>query len=731
MLDRFKISKTTIFLIAYLLVLWVYVYSSLSQEPFGTGDSTQWIVHARYYLGQPVPYYLKPAAYAPVYPFLLALTITIFNNAGMAAAALGTSVFVLLSLSFFVLAKEMWNTRAGFLALVIGSAGQYFFLYATSWGAYPELLFLTWANLAVSRFVAIYKSQGVRRTQLLSLSVFLGLSLFTHFPSSIILVAIFAVPGVCFLFTRVRGLTSRKKVVVLSAFSMPFVAWLIYMSTYVHESIGYVENEAALYTRGVNTVWSYLFRMPQSSAFVILGIVSAAIGLIIASKTHSEQKALGYFFSASWLFSVVTLMCVLYLLRVQTEYTRFYLIIAQPLVLNLAGVLSRLINTKVTIGIEEFRSVCINLRKWGLPLIMIVVFLSFPTIHGFYYTAIKYYNSENQSDFKESIDYIQRNLLQNDTILTSRSREARLLESTGHPVLFSLPERASYRPWEHDRSTSADTLLKSSLTIENGYVLVKFEKDYHSTPIQPSVSVCRDGEYRDALWLRDSLTRISLITSKNEVQTLSIPNFQRFSHEVLEEPDAVQIKSKFEKDLNQTVLLLDRTVTIAKDSPVVSIQYGIRTSFSFCTKSLSIGILDPWGQTRKDTQVDEELRLIYNTAAEREMVVRLAWDTKNVTVSTRPISDKDSRIVTWLTFFPNATTSAKLNIKIITAPTGRLVNDLRLLEAPQLIERYNVKAVLLLKDENSWYQIINLQNVGFEVAFENNSYIVMVRSPDE
>lgn len=599
MLGKYKINKITIALIAYLLILWLYVYLSLSREPFGTGDSTQWIVHARYYMGEPVPYYLRPAAYAPVYPILLALTITIVNNAGLAATLLGTSVFILLSFSFFVVARELWDTRAGFLALILGSAGQYFFLYATSWGAYPELLFLTWANLAVSRFVPIYKSQNVTRRQLLSLSAFLGLSLFTHFPSSIILVTIFAVPGICFLLTRMKGLTNRKKFAVISAFSVPFIIWLIYLSSYVRESIGYAGNEAALYTRGVNTVWSYLFRMPQSSAFVILGIASAAMSLIIISRTHMEQKALGYFFGVSWLLSIVIFMCVFYLFGVQTEYTRFYLFIVQPLVLNLAGALSTLVNTRITISAEGSRSFHINLRRWGVPAIMVVVLLSFPAIHGFYYVAITYYGPENHSDFKESIDYFQRNLLQNDTILTSRSREARLVESTGRPVLFVLPERASYRPWEHDRSTAAGTLLRSSIAIENGYLLVKFEKDYSSVPIQPSVSVCREGEYQDALWLRDSLTRISLITPWHEVQNLSIPDFHRFSHEVMNEPEAVRIISRFEKGVKQTVLYLNRTITVTKDSPVVSINYGIRTTNSFSVRNLLIGILDPWDKPEK------------------------------------------------------------------------------------------------------------------------------------
>lgn len=111
------------------------------------------------------------------------------------------------------------------------------------------------------------------------------------------------------------------------------------------------------------------------------------------------------------------------------------------------------------------------------------------------------------------------------------------------------------------------------------------------------------------------------------------------------------------------------------------------------------------------------------------MAVRVVWDNRDAIISTQPLSDKDSRVVTWLTFFPNATTSAELDVKIITTPTGRLIKDLRLFEASQLIEQYNVNAALLIKDEDTWYQKINLINLGFDVAFENNSYIVMVRPP--
>jgi len=728
--SRVKIDRVMLAILVYCGILWIYVYLSLSTSAMPDGDSGQWIMLARFYRGETVPSYLKPAAYPPLYPILLATAITISGNATQAVSLLGATIFVLLGISFFVVGKELWNSSAGFLALVLGSLSQYFFLYATSWGAYPMLLFLAWLNLAVSRFLIIYRGVNIPRRQYVYLSAFLGLCLFTHFPSTIIFVAVFALLGIHFLI----GSKQHKigdKIRLLLAFSTPTIAWSIYVSLIIKETLGYVENEAALFSRGVNTVWSYLFRLPESSAFVIAGVVATALGVVYAFRKRTGVSSFGFYFVSLWTFSTVILMCTLYLLGVKTEYTRFTYLIVPPLALNLAGALSAFVNANMRISIymEGLKPRNISMKKLWWLLILIFLLLPFPSIHAFYTKSIRYYSVWKPGDFKESLEWIGRNTPVEGSVLTSKKIEGRLIEGlTGHDALFSFPERASYRPWEHDRSIAAETLLKSSISIENGYILVKFEKDSRSVPNQPAVSVCREGEYEDALWLRDSLSRITLITPRNEVQTFSIRDISRFSHEILKEPEVIRVISRFEKGVNQTKLYLDRTITIAKDSPVVSVHYSMRTASSFYVQNLSIGILDPWGRTRRNTQLDGELQLFYRTTSQRDMAVRLAWNKPDPTVSSQPLSERDSRIVTWLTFFPDATTSAKLDISIITTPTGRITNDFRLFEASQLVLQYNVTTALLVKDQNTWFKKINLYNIGFNVAFENNSYVVMVRS---
>jgi len=719
-------------MIVYSLVLWVYVYSSLTQTALVSGDSGQWILLARFYRGEAVPTYIKPTAYPPVYPIFLATAIALAGNPVEAVSLLGATIFVLLDISFFVVGKELWDPSAGFLALLLATLSQYFFLYATSWGAYPELLFLAWLNFAISCFIAIHRNAHTPSRQHLYLALFLALGLFTHFPSAIILVAVFGVPCISFfIFTKHHEI--RSKMSLLLAFSVPLVAWSIYVSFVINETIGYVDNEAALFSRGVNTVWSYLFRLPESSAFVIVSVLATAIGVAYASRKKAGPRSFGFCFVSLWLFSTVILMCTLYFLSVKTEYTRFTYLIIPPMILNLAGALSAFINLNMhlSLHIEDFKPRSLNMKKLWWPLILILLLIPFPSIHAFYTKSIQYYSVWKPDDFQETLQWIESNIPVNETVLTSKKIEGRLLEGlTGRSALFSFPERASYRPWEHDRSVAADTLLKSSITVENGYVLVKFEKNYSSVPIQPSVSVCREGEYEDALWLRDSLTRITLLTPLKEAQIFPIRSFNRISHTVVKEPDVVRIITKFEKDINWTVLYLNRTIAVTKESPVVSVHYAILTTNSFYAQNFSIGILDPWGQTRRDTQFDNrELRLVYNTAAQKQMTVRLEWSIQDgVVVSTQPLSNKDSRIVTWLTFLPNATKSANLDIKIITGPTGRLVNDLRVFEASELIVQYRVRAAVLIKDGNTWYKKINLDNIGFNVVFENNSYIVMVRS---
>lgn len=295
---KVRISRISLLLVIFSIAMWVYVYLSLVQAVLVTGDSGQWIMLARFYKGQTVPSYIKPMAYPPVYPISLAAAITLTGNAVQGVNLLGATIVVFLGISFFVVGKELWDSTAGFLALLIGFIGQYFFLYAISWGAYPQLLFLAWINLAISRFIKINRDASIARRQYLYLGLFLGLGLFTHFPSAIILVAVFAVPCIHLLIVT-KAQVVRYRVRLLLAFSIPFIAWATYVSFLINETIGYLENEAALLSRGVNTVWTSLFRSPESSAFVIVSVVASAFCVAYGSRKKPSFRSYGFLFVPS------------------------------------------------------------------------------------------------------------------------------------------------------------------------------------------------------------------------------------------------------------------------------------------------------------------------------------------------------------------------------------------------------------------------------------------------
>lgn len=696
-----------------------------------SSDAGQWIMLSRFYRGLPVPSYLTPMAYPPIYLVLLALSVILINNAAIAFYALGATIFVLLSVSFFAVGNELWGVKAGFMALVLGSVSQYFFLYATSWGAFPQLLFFAWMNFAISRFAAINRSGNPSSRQILSFSLFVGLSLFTHAPSAIVLITVLGGLFIVHLVSRMKDLKILGVIKMLLAALLPLTAWGVYVAFFSQEMLGYIGSEASLYTRGISTVWFMLFRFTDSTAFILLSVLGMTLGLIWASKRKTDPSAFGFNLVGFWTFSLVILMCGLYLIGIQTEYTRFAYFIIPPLVLSLAGALSLLVqkNIEVTLSVEGLKPRHIRLNKWFFPIILIMLVLPFPAIHGFYQGAIQYYSGRNTDDLQAVFAWAKNNLPSNETVLTASPRDGRWLEGlTGTSAIFFMPARSSYRPWEHNRSLVADTIFTSSAAIENGYLLVKFQEAQGSTPLQPAILVNRDGEYVNAFWMRDSLTRVKLLTTSGTVQDLSLSDFQRASHEYAQESNVVRVISKFEKGVDTTKLYVIRTVTITSDKPVVSISYEIGAVEGFYFKDLSLGVLDPWDQTRKSTEFDKELRIKYGTETKTDMTVRLTWDQPAKVVLNGSVSKTDHRVVTWLSFFNNRTSTARVGIKIAVPSTGRLVNDLRFFKAAELIEEYNIKATLIPKDDKFWYRIINLQNLGFKKVFENDSYVILTRS---
>ena len=67
--------------------------------------------------------------------------------------------------------------------------------------------------------------------------------------------------------------------------------------------------------------------------------------------------------------------------------------------------------------------------------------------------------------------WIESELPEGAAVLTD-VREGKWIEGlTGHPALFTQPVRYAFRPAEWQRSTDADALLRSTLTLTSGYVI--------------------------------------------------------------------------------------------------------------------------------------------------------------------------------------------------------------------------------------------------------------------
>jgi hypothetical protein len=495
---------------------------------------------------------------------------------------------------------------------------------------------------------------------------------------------------------------------------------------------------------------------------VIAGVFSTIIGLVW-TFLRKKEESFGFRFISWWLISIVSTMCCLYVFRIGTDYLHGYTnLIVVPLVLNVAGFVSRILGKGVS-RIFIFHDVTrfhkkINTLGIVATVLSIWIFL-FPATHNFYVQALDYYSAWAPRDLMLAIQTIENLTLKTETILIT-PREGKWLEAfTGQAGLFVFPEELSFRSWQHNRSTAVDVVFSASHGIENGFVFVKYQEASGGSVFHPMISVYHNGEYFEALKIEDSLTEVRL--TKLNGETLNIPffNFKELSTEMVIESDFVRIISKYETEAEFNLIIqIEKSVEVLVNGSNVSIGYEINVSEGAKLESVSVGLLRSWGDIAVNIGKNPQRLEIVHTDGEGEnlnfghsdnqRVIRFLTGVPNSSASNIIVAQTEANkleitrssegvaftpsaghnVIFWQSFFQNETSRADIQLTVSTTPTGRypLIDCFQIYTAEELLETYQIGAVLLKKDSVAPFHRINLEYLGFKKVYENDSYIVLM-----
>jgi hypothetical protein len=467
----------------------------VSTPIIGRGDYGQWLMTSRYYLGSGVPDYRTISALPPVVPAGIALVRTLIADPVIALQLLNVLLLVGLGASFYLFAVVLLDSRlSGLIAVAAGLLVTDRFMELFAFGGILQIAATIFMILAATSLAKASRGRTPPRHWWYLGAGLMTLAALTHVGTAAIAVpTALVVAGISSWRLRAQGWPAIKSL------NGPLVAGLGIIGAYwllilLPSSREYVTNPASLAYRGPERLFSSLVSYWPTTILLVGGATGIAMG---AWREFGVRRIGGY---------GVLLACALVpwgalgysiVSGTATDYPRFATPLLVPLVVGFGGgVVQLLSHAGPGLG-----------RRWRvrLPIAMVVVLIAAtaPLAVGRYVRQATVYQPRDAMALNQAVQWIDSAIDPGQSVLTA-VRDGKWLEGmTGREALFSQPVRYAFRRAEWQRSVDADSLLRSTAALSNGY----FRAMYTGTASNGDVTiptgfllgVNHGGEYVDLL----------------------------------------------------------------------------------------------------------------------------------------------------------------------------------------------------------------------------------------
>jgi len=484
---------------------------AVAVTPIGSGDYGQWLMTSRPYLGQDVPGYRDLGDVPPIVPILLAGIRIAIPDAMVALHVLAALLVVGMGIALYLLGTFALESRwAGALAVVIGLLITDRFTDLFAFGGLLQVAALTFLCLAVAAFTRAGHAP-VEEPRWVWLGVLaLGLTAVTHVGTGLIAVPVgMSVAGMVALAALSRSgwdpapLVERLR---LPALALAIVAlyWLLVL---VPASGEYVTNPASLAYRGPERLWADLFGRWPTTVVLVVGATTLLLGML---RALVQRRLDGYLVVGTWAALAWSVLVYSLVSGSATDFPRFATPLIAPLVIGAAGGVLWVLRT--------FAASLSEIGWRGSPGLIIgvavvaAVLVATPLTIQRHTRQATFYELRDADALTGAAAWIEDELGPGQAVLAD-VREGKWIEGlTGRPALFSQAVRYAFRPAEWQRSTEADALLRSTLTLTSGHVAAQFTDQTGSDDPVPTGLLVRanhGGEYADLLRILPAATLIS------------------------------------------------------------------------------------------------------------------------------------------------------------------------------------------------------------------------------
>jgi hypothetical protein len=681
----------------------------------GRGDYGQWLMTARYYLGEQVPDYRTISALPPLVPILLSMISRILPDAAVALETFNVLMLIGIILSFYLASSALFESRiAGLLAVATGLLVTDRFIELFAFGGLLQASAITFTALSVAAFVRAGRGPTLERRWWILGSGCLALATLSHVGTGLIAVPVALSVGLLSL-VRLNQIPWRTRMNALLPVAIALAALSIYwLAVLLPAGSDYVTNPASLNYRGADRLFSGLFSYWPTALVVGLG----AVGVVFGSLAELQRRTVGsHVVLLLWCLMAWGVLFLSVITGAATDYPRFATPLLAPLVLAAASGLLWL-GRSLAVYLAALTPRASQQTVLFTTAALFIVGIS-PFAAEKYASQATTYQPRDAQALSTLTAWIDGQLPDGEAVLTE-VREGKWIEGqTGRPALFSLPVRYSFRPAEWERAIAATTLLQSTGSIANQFFFAKFsDGDPCATDRPPSaftLAMNHGGEFVDAL--RIATGQIRILAADPAGSTLaSVSTLTAASGSVAETPEQITVRQTWRGERSGTDISYRQSIRLTSDSSTFDLSGEVQTDIPISGLELDLVPIPGMAFTAVDGS-GGEADVYFTQMGLLQPHIRIVVAGHGGSVEYTPAGSLRIH-----------TSSSRLRLLITDlSASDHYSSDLRLLCASQLRDAYHVGAVLLVRDPSFPARMQRAQALGFRLVRTLGPYVLMLR----
>ena len=652
--------------------------------------------------------------YLPLFPMMLNVFLFFFDEL-TALKVCAAFLYSIIAIPFFFLSKNFCkNSILAILASLL-IVYNYFYSEMMAWGGNANILSISFMIIFLNFWFNSLKIGG-KRNFLLS-SIFLSLSIGTHYLSGVYLIVFFII-FLLLLVISYKG-QNETKGIIKKTFLVGFVGLILsipYLSYYAYLLTSPIIHETAFSVATSFTLTDAIYILNKNFINILLTLIGI-FGIISLIK---EDKLKGIIAAALFISS-----CLLLFTQNSVRWLYFWPI---PIFLGLISLINCVAHAKRFLMKRD------NLKILIIGGLLFIICINM--LNSVYYlqNACSYYNALSENAL-EALKWIRNiNNTSSDSIIATSGPFKKGCDGMGSIYgwwIEGYSDRRCIAPSylrfliyqdERELAMNANIIFSGTNVIVNDYIMVA--ETIYAKWGNPEIGVNIGDFYEKVLFFADNET---IITYQKNYDSLLIN--ASLSDMKCKKIEALQLKNRTELAIiyssEDGLLNVTKRISVSKLSSSTSVSFNIQCKENLTRAMISILRSDFVGFENYDKISNKSIRLHLITPMNIHLKAELSveYDGKVETYFPEQHKSDDRALVTFI--FSNLPKYCQINFKL-TLPKliESHLNSVEYYDTYELIEQLGIDYILVNKNRVREFEWLSSDSKHFQRVYENKEIAI-------